>query len=53
MERQPYGTNGVSKFRSFPYKSTKKLGRSYKVYGNSTRNNFLVMYGLGEFGAVV
>jgi len=39
MERQPCGTNGVSKIRSFHYRPTKKLGGSYKVYGGSTRNN--------------
>jgi len=39
MKRQPCGTNGVSKIRSFPYKPAKKLGRSYEVYEDSTRND--------------
>jgi len=39
MKRQPCGTNGVSKIRSFPYKPIKKLEGSYEVYRGSTRNN--------------
>jgi len=39
MERQPCGTNKVSKIRIFPYRPIKKLGESYKVYGSSIRNN--------------
>jgi len=39
MERQPYGTNRVPKIRRFPYRPTKKLGGSYKVYGSITRND--------------
>jgi len=31
MEKQSCGTNRVSKIRRIPYKSTKKLGRGYKV----------------------
>jgi len=39
MERQPCDANRVSKITSLPYKPTKKLGRSYEVYGDSTRND--------------
>jgi len=39
MERQPYGTDGVSKTRRIPYRIAKKLGRSYEVNGNSTRSH--------------
>jgi len=39
MERQPYGTNGVFKTRRVPYRTTKKLRRSYKVSGNGTRKH--------------
>ena len=39
MERQPYGTDRVSETRRIPYRTTKKLGRSYKVNGSDTRNN--------------
>ena len=30
MERQPYDADRVSKTRRIPYRTTKKLGRSYK-----------------------
>jgi len=39
MKRQSCGTNGIPKIGSFPYRPAKKLGRDYKVYGSSTRNN--------------
>jgi len=35
MERQPGGTNRVSKIRRIPYRSTKKLKRGHKVNGSS------------------
>ena len=38
MERKPHGTNGVSKTRIIPYRTTKKLGRSYEINGGSIRN---------------
>jgi len=39
MKRQPYGTDEISKTRRIPYRTTKKLGRSYEVNRSSTRNN--------------
>ena len=39
MERQPCDTNRVPKTESFPYRPVKKLGRGYKVYESSTRND--------------
>jgi len=39
MEGQSCGTNRVSKIRSFSYRLTEKLRRSYKVYRSSTRND--------------
>jgi len=35
MERQPGGTNRVSKIRRISYRSTKKLERGHKVNGSS------------------
>ena len=38
MERQPYGTDRVSKTRRISYRIAKKLGKSYKVNRNSTKS---------------
>jgi len=38
MERQPYGTDGVSETRRIPHRITKKLERIYKVNRNSIRS---------------
>ena len=38
MERKPYGTDGVSKTRRIPYRTAKKLGKSHKINGNSTKS---------------
>ena len=39
MERQPYGTDEVSKTRRILHRTVKKLERSYEVNGNSTRSH--------------
>ena len=38
MERQPHGTNRVSKARRISYRIAKKLGGIYEVDGNSIRS---------------
>ena len=37
MKRKPHGTDEVSKARRIPYRTTKKLRRSYKVNRNGTK----------------
>jgi len=37
MERKPHGTNEVPKTRIIPYRTTKKLGRSYEINGGGIR----------------
>jgi len=39
MKMQPYGTDRVSETRIIPYRTTKKLERSYEVNESSIRNN--------------
>ena len=36
MKRQPGSTNGVSKIRRIPYRTTKKLKRGYGVIESSS-----------------
>jgi len=38
IEREPDGADGISKTRRIPHWTTKKLGRSYEVNGNSKKN---------------
>jgi len=52
MERQPHGTNGVYKIRRFPYRPTKKLGGSYKVYEGSIKNNKEVQQEMKKFSRI-
>jgi len=37
MEKQPCGTNGVSKIKRIPYETIEKLGRSHKIDGKSLK----------------
>ena len=39
MERQPHGTNGVSKTRRIPHMTAKKSEKSYKVNENNARSH--------------